>query len=218
MPAPSADHRVLNRSFKLPLLQAPLVPAWLLPTSSQQGFRIGGINATAIIRALASLEGCPIPTLEARMRPGNKARNGSLAGFLGSEESLLAVMAADNEHVLKAGTTHHAIAVVMSNAADEIVGGDREGTVTINGVIFRRTVDSSNGVQQSPFVDAKTFPRDVYPGNNITIVNSQNGASITFAAILPALIDRYGFYEGHGTSYRVAPADILRVFPFLLRS
>jgi hypothetical protein len=29
------------------------------------------------------------------------------------------------------------------------------------------------------------------------------------------MIERYGFYEGKGTIYRVDPADVLAVFPFL---
>jgi hypothetical protein len=29
------------------------------------------------------------------------------------------------------------------------------------------------------------------------------------------MIERYGFYEGKGTPYRVEPADVLEVFPYL---
>src|SRR6266478_2681364 len=70
---------------------------------AKTGFVIGGKNPTALIRGLTAIAGQPIAKLEKRMRPGADSR----AGFLGKDESLLEVLAADNHFVVdELGLSH----------------------------------------------------------------------------------------------------------------
>src|SRR5262249_7822102 len=50
---------------------------------------------------------------------------------------------------------------------------------------------------------------------DIRLVNLTNGKGITFSGLLPSMIEKYGFYEGQGTSYRLPPREILEVLDFL---
>ena len=43
-----------------------------------------------------------------------------------------------------------------------------------------------------------------------------NGKTLKFSPLVPMMVERYGFYEGHGTSYRVDPRDIVKVLTFLV--
>ena len=45
--------------------------------------------------------------------------------------------------------------------------------------------------------------------------NVVTGKRITFSLLVPHMIERYGFYEGKGTPYRVDPAQALEVLDFL---
>ncbi len=65
------------------------------------------------------------------------------------------------------------------------------------------------GMQFSPFED-KTGTN-----LNMTIKNENTGISLSCSGLLPDMILRYGFYEGKGTSYRLAPSQIIEVFDFL---
>jgi hypothetical protein len=47
------------------------------------------------------------------------------------------------------------------------------------------------------------------------IENLSNGKKLSYSLLVPYLIERYGFYEGKGTSYRVAPQKALEVLDFL---
>src|SRR5690348_3765090 len=60
------------------------------------GFVVGGKNTTALVRKLPEIAGRTIADLEKDMRPG-KISN---AGFLGKDERLLDVLAADNAYVV----------------------------------------------------------------------------------------------------------------------
>jgi hypothetical protein len=74
---------------------------------AKSGFVVGGKNDTALIKKLTEINGIKIEDLEKVMRPGKS----STAGFLGPEEKLLEVMAADNDYVLgELGLTHQEIA------------------------------------------------------------------------------------------------------------
>ena len=42
-----------------------------------------------------------------------------------------------------------------------------------------------------------------------------NGKKLEYSGLVPRMIERYGFYEGKGTSFRVEPKQILEVFDFL---
>ncbi|MFA5811010.1 MAG: hypothetical protein WC956_01605 [bacterium] len=92
----------------------------------ETGFIYGGRNETQLIRALTSLKGEPIDRIEARMRPGGRYKNDgspftenfdrSQEGFLGNGESLLKVMAEDNDWVLSKGLTHRELEKALKYA------------------------------------------------------------------------------------------------------
>src|SRR5262245_30734227 len=96
---------------------------WFEPLKDEKtGFMVGGKNPTALIRKLTEISGRPIADLEADMRPGAETEVGSGAGFLGRDEKLLDVLAADNEMVLgDLKLTHQQLArhlTVLGNIAD----------------------------------------------------------------------------------------------------
>ena len=45
--------------------------------------------------------------------------------------------------------------------------------------------------------------------------NLDNGKHLKFSFLVPLMIERYGFYEGRGTPYRVDPRQIVEVLDFL---
>ena len=47
------------------------------------------------------------------------------------------------------------------------------------------------------------------------VENLDNGKKINYSCLVPFMIERYGFYEGKGTPYRVEPRDVIEVFDFL---
>src|SRR5947209_67959 len=64
------------------------------------GFVVGGKNATALVRVLTEVNGRSVADLEKDMRPGAASEVGSDSGFLGRDEKLLDVLAADNKTVV----------------------------------------------------------------------------------------------------------------------
>ena len=173
------------------------------------GFVVGGRNSSALIKGLAEINGILISDLEKSMRPQGLSK----AGFLGKDESLLDVMIADNDWVLGAGLTHQEIAMHLytlyriSLMAPERL---KESEVfSYHGVRFTTIVQVSDGYQHSPFKDGTKTSADVF------LKNADNGKSLRYSPLVPLMVERYGFYEGRGTSYRVDPKDIVDVLTFL---
>ena len=42
-----------------------------------------------------------------------------------------------------------------------------------------------------------------------------NAKSIRYGLLVPFMVERYGFYEGKGTPYRVEPRQVIEVFDFV---
>lgn len=173
------------------------------------GFVVGGKNSSELIKSLTEINGISISDLERSMRPEGL----SDAGFLGKDESLLDVMAADNDWVLGVGLTHQELGrhlytfYQISLAAAE---QRKESEVfTYRGVRFTTVVKSMDGFQDSPFKDGTRTNSDVF------VKNVDNGKALAFSPLVPLMVERYGFYEGHGTSYRVDPKDVVDVLTFL---
>lgn len=184
-----------------------LRPAPLEEQDPKTGFVVGGRNDTLTIRSLTEINGRPIAELEADMRPGAKSDVGSRLGFLGPDESLLEVLAADNDYVLgELGLSHqqlgrhlHALAAI-GLWLNKRKTPDQEFVYL--GQRFEIEMEFSRGVQLSPFRDGTSG------GTNARLRNLGNGKRLTFALLVADLIERYGFYEGHGTPYRVSPQAI----------
>lgn len=173
---------------------------------AETGFVYAGVNSTGIIRGLKGkqISGIPIAELEKRMRPGDFSN----AGFLGKEESLIDVLAKDNDWVLAHGLTHQQLAEILHRfRALSLLKLDGEGKeIEFRGQKYEVRSASCLGVQSSPFPDGDN--------TNLTVAvnNLSKGQSLSFSGLLPFLIERYGFYEGEGTSYRVSPQAIAEMF------
>jgi hypothetical protein len=199
----------------------------------QTGFVIGGKNSTALIARLTEINGRTIADLEWDMRPGKVAGplgkdnfERSWEGFLGNDEKLLDIMAADNVYVVdELGLTHQELARHMrvaesvagknmfKNASEEKLGANERPFYTTvfryHGREYKAGMICYKGIQESPFRD------DTGAACDVIVINLDNGKQIEFSQLVPHMIERYGFYEGKGTPYRVEPAAILEVFDFL---
>ena len=172
---------------------------------AEAGFIVAGRNSTATIRALTALGGRPIEELEREMRPGAA----STQGFLGREEKLLDVLAADNQYVVdQRRLTHPQLARALRALA--AAGLKRPGQEFLyHGRRYSVSFRFYRGYQDSPF-------RDGTKANSEAVVrNLTNGKTLEFSLLVPDMIERYGFYEGRGTPYRVEPREILALCDFL---
>jgi hypothetical protein len=120
------------------------------------GVVIGGKNPTALIRTLTELNGRKIADLERDMRPGVLSN----AGFLGKDERLLDVLAADNAFVVdELGLTHQELArhlrIAGSLAVDHYYQDRRAGEPAYKEFVYHRrryrvSAKCWMGVQESP--------------------------------------------------------------------
>jgi hypothetical protein len=178
---------------------------------AKTGFVVGAKNSTELIKGLTEINGWPIAALEKQMRPGASGLEGSTAGFLGKDEKLLEVMAADNKYVVdELGLTHQELARHLHVMA--AIGAKYNNQEFLyHGRRFKVTgMDrATKGHQLSPFYD------DTKANQEATVHNVDNGKKIEYSLLVPHMIERYGFYEGKGTPYRVEPRKVLEVFDFL---
>jgi hypothetical protein len=178
------------------------------------GFVVGGKNATALIKKLGEINDISIADLEKKMRPGSGA-DMSVAGFLGKDESLLEVLAADNQYVVEElGLTHQELAkhlhVLGAIGKLQFRHGQQDKAFTYHGRKFKVIkFTSTHGTQPSPFNDG------TWTQNDAIVQNVDNGKQLGFSLLVPFMIERYGFYEGKGTSYRVDPRNVVEVLDFL---
>jgi hypothetical protein len=178
---------------------------------AKTGFLVRGKNPTPLIRKLTELNGQTIADLEARMRPGELSKS----GFLGAKERLLKVMEADNLFVVdELGLTHqelaHHLYAMAAIAVRQFKNDHQYGKPFLyHGRKFSVGVESWFDLLGSPFGDGTASCCDV------EVINLDNGQRICYSLLVPMMIDRYGFYEGKETKYRVEPSQILKVFDFV---
>lgn len=175
---------------------------------AKTGFIVGGKNPTEAILKLPSLAGRTIKDLEKDMRPGAN----STLGFMGKDESLLEILAADNRLVVDTKKlTHQDLAfplhVIGAIAAKNAV--DQPYEFLFRGRHFKATAKKFRVFVDSPFDDGTKT------NFAVTITNVGNGKSISYSLLIPVLIERYGFYEGKGTPYRLEPQAILDTLDFI---
>ena len=145
------------------------------------------------------------------MRPGALSR----LGFLGKDESLLEILAEDNRFVVEAkGLTHQELArhLHIVGAVAVKYGQQEAFEFLYHGKRFKAKAVVAKWTQPSPFRD------DTKSGTNITLRNLDNGQNVVYALLVVDMIERYGFYEGKGTPYRVPPTDIAAVLDFLKKT
>lgn len=175
--------------------------------TTPEGFKIHGRNETSLIRSLTSFNGTPVSELEDRMKPSSYSQ----AGFLGEDESLIDVLAEDNDTVLEMGLTHQQLADFLHkfdgapNSMSGVLG------ITFNDIRFGHFASQTQSPQDSPFHDGTESRTDH------TIINLETGAMLNYSGLLPQMIHRYGFYEGKGTHYRIDPKKIAEVGGFIAK-
>ncbi len=178
------------------------------------GFKINGVNPTTLIREIGALNGQEIHSLEQRMKPGQM----SSSGFLGPSEDLRTVLAEDNDLVLGAGLTHQILAEPLKMAV-AMIYRDMGLKFEYLGEHYQIGTNNWMGYQHSPFVDDTKASVDFY----LTHLESaaaipphspdwEKENTIFFSELLPDMIERYGFYEGIGTHYRLDPKKLLTFF------
>jgi hypothetical protein len=175
---------------------------------SATGFVVGGVNDSLVIAKAGSFNGRTIEDLERDMRPGGL----STLGFLGKDERLIDILALDNRDVVETRKlTHQDLARPLHVVgAIALAHGLKEPVEFVyRGTRFKGTAQTFRGVVHSPFEDGTKTNAAV------KIWNQDNGKTLSYSLLVPHLIERYGFYEGKGTPYRVEPGAILEAFEFL---
>ncbi|MEI7690840.1 MAG: hypothetical protein WCI63_04435 [bacterium] len=171
------------------------------PVKEESGFIVSGENTSVLIESLKTINGISISDLEESMRPHRLSK----AGFLGPNDSLIDTLVKDNDYVLDQGLTHQEIASMLRYAvaiADGNYGAEflyKEARLHVGEAQFR-------GFQDSPFEDG-TRTDKVY-----WLMNQEDNQKISLSGLLPDMIEKYGFYEGEGTDFRVSPQVILQIF------
>ncbi len=132
------------------------------------------------------------------MRPGQL----STKGFLGKDERLLDVLAQDNAFVVdELGATHQELArhlhVLGAIAVKQAVKQPKE--LVYHGKKLRVKATLFRGYAMSPFEDGTKTNCET------TIENLETGQKVSYSLLVPHMIERYGFYEGKETPYRVEP-------------
>jgi len=134
------------------------------------------------------------------MRPGCI----TLKGMLGTDRrNLTDILTDDDAEVKRLGTTHAAIAARMQELRDAGVAGLGE-SISVQQT-FHVRVDSVRGKLPCPFEDAvvqKTF---------VQVQNQALNETITYTDLHIHMIKEHGFYEGHGSGFRLPPADLVKV-------
>ncbi len=181
----------------------------------QSGFIQGDANTTETIRGLDSINGVPVRQLNVDMQPGRS----SGAGFLGEGENVIDVMARDNDVVQAHGLTHNDLALPLryidrlyqlGMLRDTSMGSPRGvNEITIGGHPYKIDAIAWHGYQDSPFRDGTRTDHD------FKVLNMATGESFSYSGLIPEMVARYGFYEGLGTGYRVAPETIINTFSHL---
>ena len=169
------------------------------------GFVVGGRNDTALIGKLTELNGQPIDDLQREMRPGVN----STKGFLGADEKLLDILVEDNRYVVEElGLTHPQLARHL-HVLGELAFRHQGQEIRYHGRRFKLGGATFRGSIESPFDDGTRTNREA------SLENLDNGKRLKYSLLVPHMVERYGFYEGHGTPFRVDPRDILAVLDFL---
>lgn len=116
----------------------------------------------------------------------------------------------DNDTVLSSGFTHQDLVKpikYLCKVHDMLnVGYDRDSIFFYNGYQYKISRIGFKGFQESPFEDGTRASTEY------TITNIQTGERIHFSKLLLDMIEKYGFYEGKESPYRLAPQNIIHMF------
>lgn len=86
---------------------------------------------------------------------------------------------------------------------------DKAKDLVYHGRRYRICIYTTMGYQLSPFLD------NTRAGSDVVLQNLTAGKKLRFSPLVPEMIERYGFYEGRGTPYRIEPSAVLAVLDYL---
>lgn len=129
----------------------------------------------------------------------------TLEGFLGNDtRKLVDILTDDDAEVKRLGLTHQQIAIKMMEYRDAGLKGLGE-FISVPPYFEVRT-ESVRGKIPCPFGDPGIFPK-----SNTTVRNLQTDKEITFTELNIHMIYAHGFYEGHGSNFRIDPRELVAV-------
>ena len=148
-----------------------------------------------------------IDRLQARMRPGAL----SVRGFLGPNESLNAVLAADDQAMQQAGVTFESLAMAIE-ALIAAAGGSRTGEATVGGTHHVR-IQRYLGVQICPWSPDPQHTQCTGRGAHFSSIDwrvehLQSGEAMEGPGLIVHLMHDHHFCEGLESPYRVDPVAL----------
>ena len=148
------------------------------------------------------------------MRPSAKSDVGSTAGFLAPQEKLRDVLVVDSQNVVdELCLTHQELAKHLHpNRSHRAMAGVGAQKARVRVRQPRPAIQSDNaGLERVSAVAVPGRDPEQYRRNGR---KPRRGKKLTYGLLVPYMIERYGFYEGKGTSYRVDPRQVVEVFDF----
>lgn len=203
----------IKRNFKTIedfLKEDPLI----LPTiqkDEKENFLYGGVNSTAVIRNLNSMNTIPLEQLMTELKPGRSSES----GFTGTQEDFINILATDNDLVLSSlGTNHQALAwplLVIDYMSHQFI--ERGESYIWNGTRFKIKLYCFAGYQFCPLErESGGYVEQARASTYYNVQNLDNGEALGFSGLMGHLIYFYGFYEGKEVPNRVNPEQIIKVF------
>ena len=187
----------------------------LVPKRDAGGLMLAGSNLSADILKCETINGLEIQDIELLMRPNHLDERSSTEGFLTADQKLIDVLVADNDYVTSCGLSHRGLAIPLlqiSNRAISVRNETRNYKDPVDfkhaGTMWRVKLIEYKGFQLSPFND------DTKTNFDFEITTLDNGQSLKYSGLVPLMIERYGFYEGPGTAYRVEPSQIIETLGY----
>jgi hypothetical protein len=110
------------------------------------------------------------------------------------------------------GLTHQDLArplLVAAGLGDKRRFDEKETKFRYHGHDYVVRMICYKGYQFSPFLDKTATSCDAVL-ENVTLKKT-----LKYSPLVPHMMERYGFYEGKGTPYRVEPAAVVEMFPYL---
>ena len=131
--------------------------------------------------------------------------------LLASGESIISVMAADNDKVQKMGLTHHDLAKPLLYA-QAMFDGSYGNHFKLHGTDYKVSGGASPmcGQFQFPFNDKYSTSISC-----LKITNLKTSKALDYSKLHPYLINQYKFYGSHANGSYVNPEAIAEVFGHL---
>jgi hypothetical protein len=160
--------------------------------------------------ALAREPPLTVEELERRMRPGAFSHK----GFLGRQERLEDVRAADAQTVEELGFSTEELAASLEALLMEALGASDFWSPQVHRGHFDTAIVMYFGHQKCPWLsphDRWNCSKAEFTSIDWRIRNRRTGDGLRGPGLIVHLIREHGFFEGRESPYRVDPGDLVRV-------